>query len=236
MAAKPGMILSMGGALALMVTVALPAVAAVGARAGVSPSPATSSAAARATIGTTGTMTVAGFRSATFGMTEAQVRAAIDTDFGIKGHKILTGRNPAERTNILSVNVPGLIPNGGSAQVSYIFGYRSKKLIQVGISWSRKSDPKMTAKMLYDDGDVLRAHFMSAGYKPSSVRTNAALPNGLLMFRGEGASGHATVLLLQGSFKAAKSGRKLLTPSSLDLLYSENPLHPDVFRLKKGAF
>ncbi len=184
----------------------------------------------------TAALVVDGFRSAKFGMDEKAVRAEIQSDFGLKDDKIAAGENAVERTSILTVAVPDLIPQGGIAQVSYVFGYKTKKLIQVGVSWSQKTDPAMTAKMLYDNGDVLRTHFMAAGYTPSSVKTNAALPNGVLLFRGEGAEGHATLLMLQGVYSAEKDGRKALTPSSLDLLYSVNPTDPDIFKLPKGSF
>jgi len=180
---------------------------------------------------------VNGFRSATFGMNEADVKAAIQKDFGIKASAIASGENAAERTQVLSVLVPNLLQDGGSAQVSYVFGYKSKGLIQVGISWSRQTDPTITADKLVADGDVLRAHFLAGGYTPDSVKTGLALPNGLLLFRGEDAAGHATVLILEGSFKKAADGKQnILTPAGLALLYSADPAHPDIFKIAPGQF
>lgn len=188
------------------------------------------SADARATI------TVDGFRSAKFGMDEKAVRAAIAKDFATKEDKIQAGENAVERTQILTIEVPNLIPEGGMAQVSYVFGYSSKKLIQVGVTWSGKTDPKMTAKMLYDNGDVLRSHFMAEAYAPETIKTNVALPNGILMFRAADSENHATLLLLQGTFTTGDDGRKTLTPASLDLLYSADPNAPDIFKLPEGSF
>jgi hypothetical protein len=178
-----------------------------------------------------------GFRSATFGMDEADVKAAILKDFGIKAAAIASGENAAERTAVLSVTVPNLLEDGGAAEVSYVFGYKSKGLIQVGISWSHQTDPTITADKLVADGDVLRAHFLASGYVPSSVKTGLALPNGVLLFRGEDAGGHATVLILEGSFKKAADGKQnILTPAGLALLYSANPAHPDIFKIAPGRF
>src|SRR5690606_32650962 len=64
---------------------------------------------------------VDGFRSAKFGMTEAEVRDAISTDFGISGDDVIEGENTAERTRLLTVSVPDLLPEGGVAQVAYVF-------------------------------------------------------------------------------------------------------------------
>ena len=180
---------------------------------------------------------VSGFRSALFGMSQADVKAAIIKDFSLKPEAILTGENAAERTQVLTALVPNLLDGGGTAQVSYIFGYKTKGLIQVGISWSHATDTSITPDELYADGDVLRSHFMNAGYKPDSVKTGLVLPNGLLLFRGEDADGHATILILQGSFKASSDGKqRTLTPSALALLYSASPENPDVFKLAPGQF
>ena len=182
------------------------------------------------------TIVVDGFRSAKFGMDEEAVRAAILADFDIKEDGIQAGENAVERTKILTVAVPNLILDGGTAQVSYVFGYSTKMLIQVGATWSSKTDPEMTAKMLYDNGDVLRTHFLAEAYAPDSVKTNVALPNGILMFRGADAEDHATLLLLQGTFTTGEDGRNTLTPASLDLLYSSDPNEPDIFKLPEGSF
>jgi hypothetical protein len=180
---------------------------------------------------------VGGFRSASFGMHEADVKAAIEKDFGVKASAITAGENAAERTDVLSVTVPNLLEDGGAAQVSYVFGYKSKGLIQVGISWSHQTDPAITADKLVADGDVLRAHFLASGYVRDSVKTGLALPNGVLLFRGEDADGHATVLILEGSFEKAADGKQnILTPTGLALLYSANPEHPDIFKIAPGRF
>ncbi len=34
---------------------------------------------------------------------------------------------------MLLVKVPDLLPGGGTAEISYVFGYQSKKLIQVSV-------------------------------------------------------------------------------------------------------
>jgi hypothetical protein len=180
---------------------------------------------------------VAGFRSARFGMTQAEVKAAITKDFGVKADAIVAGDNAAERTQLLSVSVPDVLPGGGTAQVSYVFGYKSKTLIQVGVSWSAATDSALTEAQLYANGDVLRTHFVAEGYKPETIKTGLVLQDGILLFRGEDTDGHATILILQGQYKDAADGKqRVLTPTSLALLYSADPQNPDVFKLAPGQF
>lgn len=179
---------------------------------------------------------VDGFRSAKFGMDEQAARAAISSDFDIKDDAIKAGEHSVERTRLLSVSVPNLIRHGGVAQVSYVFGYLTKKLIQVGVTWSEQTDPTMTATMLYENGELLRNHFMSEAYAQSSIKTNVVIGSGIMMFRGIDAKGHVTLLLLQGTFASGQDHSNTLTPASLDLLYSATPNEPDIFKLPKGSF
>ena len=72
---------------------------------------------------------VSGFRDARFGMTEAEVRAAVKKSFAVKDTDIKTGANPIEGTALLIVRVDSLDPGPGPATITYIFGNKSKKLI-----------------------------------------------------------------------------------------------------------
>src|ERR1700676_2182131 len=65
---------------------------------------------------------VDGFRSAKWGMTDAQVKEAIRKDFNIAPDKMKSEENLAERTTVLSITVPELIESTGAARLSYIFG------------------------------------------------------------------------------------------------------------------
>lgn len=201
-----------------------------------SQSVATSQALESAEVDASTTIITDGFRSAKFGMDSDAVRSAIAADFEIEEGAVQSSENAVERTQVLTVAVPDLIPAGGIAQVSYVFGYSSKQLIQVGVTWSDKTDPEMTPKLLYDNGDVLRSYFMEQPYAPDSVRSNVVLPNGILMFRGADAMERATLLLLQGTYVTADDGSNVLTPASLDLLYSADPNEPDIFSLSEGDF
>lgn len=178
---------------------------------------------------------VSGFRSAKFGMSEADVRQAIMRDFAVKADAIRSQENTAEQTHVLMVAVPDLLQGGGKADVSYVFGYKTKTLIQVGAVWSKATDDKMTPDRLFSNANMLRAHFMQAGYRPETISTNAPVSNGILMFRGSDAKDHATMLLLQGTTEA-RDNQRLLTPNALLLFYVADAKSPDIFRLPPGQF
>ena len=177
-----------------------------------------------------------GFRSAQYGMDEEAVRAAIKSDFDVEGDAITVGSNTVERTKVLTIRVPDVLPDGGLADVSYVFGYTSGELIQVGISWSAAIDPTVDAQRLYANGDVLVAYFAAAGYVPETVRSGIVLNDGILLFRGEDSQGHATVLLLQGEFETLAEDQRALNPVSLALLYAKDSENPDIFQIQPGQF
>jgi hypothetical protein len=179
---------------------------------------------------------VTGFRSARFGMTEAQVRAAIERDLRVRSDDIRSDENKAEQTQVLDVRAADVLPGGGTATVSYVFGFKSKTLIQVGLSWSKATDEKMTPEQLFSNANVLRSHFLESGYKPDTIATNMPVNGGLLMFRGSDAREHTTVLMLQGTFSQGDNNQRVLTPTALLLFYIADAKSPDVYRLPPGAF
>jgi hypothetical protein len=179
---------------------------------------------------------ISGFRSARFGMSEKEVRAAISKDFNVKAAAIRSENNPSEHTQVLQVKVPDVLPGGGTAEVSYVFGFKSKTLIQVGVSWSKQTDEKMTPEQLFSNASVLRAHFMTAGYKPDTVASNMPINGGLLMFRGGDEKDHTTMLILQGTVAQGENNQRILTPTGLMLFYVVDAKTPDIYRLPPGSF
>jgi hypothetical protein len=179
---------------------------------------------------------VEGFRSAKFGMKEAEVRAEVEKDFKIKSDAIKSQDNPAELTHSLLVTVPDLLAGGGTAEVSYVLGYKSKTLIQVGTVWSKATDPAMTPERLFSNANILRAHFLGEGFKPETVTVNTPVNGGLLMFRGSDAKDHTVMLLLQGTFETKENNQRTLTPTGLLLFYVADAKSPDVFKLPPGQF
>lgn len=183
-----------------------------------------------------GIVKVEGFRSAKFGMTETEVRAAIVRDLGVKPSDIRAEDNKSEQTQVLLVKVPEVLPGGGGSEVSYVFGYKTKKLIQVGITWSKATDDKMTPDQLFSNSTMLRTHFVTEGYKQDTIATNMPINGGILMFRGSDDKERTTMLILQGTIAQGENKQRVLTPTALLLFYVADAKTPDVYRLPPGSF
>ena len=177
-----------------------------------------------------------GFRSAKFGMGEADVRSALAKDFSAKPEAIKAQDNASELTHSLLYSAPELLPNGGTAELSYVFGYKSKSLIQVGAVWSKGTDTAMTPEKLFSNANILRAHFVGEGFKPDSIAVNMPVAGGIVMFRGSDAKDHSVILLLQGTFENKENNQRVLTPTSLLLFYVADAKSPDIFKLPPGQF
>ena len=183
---------------------------------------------------------VDGFRSAHWGMTDAQVKDAIRKDFNIGADKVKSEDNLAERTTALTITVPDLLEGAGTARVSYILGYSSKKLIQVNVLWGNAADPQAAAEKVIAGANELRQLFVDAGYQPDTVVTNAKLPDGsILVFKGQDADKHTTLLRLQAGSVAPSAPAQGAEPpkpveaTALSLSYVLDAANPDIYRLKK---
>ena len=183
-------------------------------------------------------VSIDGFRSAHFGMSEAEIRKAIEADFKLSGSAVRPGDNPVERTRVLSVTVPDLVPDSGKAVIDYVFGFKSQRLIEVNVTWSAASDPANKPTTLLHIGATLQGYFQSETFPTGQAVANAMLANGgLLLFRGTDPGGHTVVLMLSGPVQQdTKEHKAQMTPTVLSLVYAADPTHPDVFRLQKGAF
>jgi hypothetical protein len=180
---------------------------------------------------------ITGFRTAKFGMTETQIRHEIANDFKTPANAIGEAVNPLQRTTVLSVLVPDLVPGGGAAVVNYVLGYQSHKLIQISIVWSPAFDPKITPAILAQDGESLQQYFATEGFPPDRITGDIPTQNGELMLRARDDIGNVVSLIISGTIAKDKASSKaLLTPTDLTLTYATDPLNPDVFQLTKGTF
>ncbi len=184
---------------------------------------------------------VDGFRSAHFGMNEDQVRQAIAADFKVQAQNILKQVNKVDRTTILSVKVPDLLPESGVAQVNYKLGFKSKKLIQIDVIWGAAVDAKVAPAALTAILINMRQYLQERGFAKEKTVVNATTPqaNILLMFRGEDDQGRVIALLGQFKLDAnAEKDKQLKTdePQAVILSYVLSPKAPDIFRIEKGKF
>ncbi len=181
-----------------------------------------------------------GFRSAKFGATEAQVRAAIRADFKLADAAIKDATHPLEQTRSLSIAVKDLVANSGEAQVAYVFGFRSKALIQVNILWNAP-DPAST-EVVIGAGNALRDYFVgqTTRFVKEQMKTNVQLPDGrILLFQGADDKGRAVELVMVVAARPPVQGQPAdPRPGSaqLRLLYVLAPGNSDIQRIGPGQF
>lgn len=197
---------------------------------------------------------VDGFRSAKFGMTAEEVKAAIVDDFDVARDAIATGENPVEKTTVIAVEVEDLIPDTGPARVYYILGYKSDKLIQVNVVWQPEDPERADAQRLVGAARILQDHFAEKPFPEDNVVANVPVQGRrILVFRGADDRGRTALVVLNlpseeggdpGSeegqsggqdetVEAEEGGAGAGTPQgrrfSLVLSYIENPESPDMY-------
>ena len=188
---------------------------------------------------------IKGFRSAAFGMTSAQVRQAIATDFGAAA-KITDNANPAEGTTALQVTVDHLDPGPGAAQVTYIFGATSKTLAHVNVVWVLQGEPTTEQRAAIITAAIQLTNYFQT--LPTPPKATAGVtptgPNGLLMFAAVDKKGAGVEVAADGisyQANAAADGKPTASPAPkgpavLRVSYIANAANPDIFRIKPGAF
>ena len=105
-----------------------------------------------------------GFRSAKFGMDEKQVLRAIRKDFKVT-KKNVKQKISIQKSKILTITIPKLMALGGTADIVYILGYKSKKLVQVNIDWGAGVTKIFDKDDVLNAANFLRRHFMNNRYK-----------------------------------------------------------------------
>jgi hypothetical protein len=184
------------------------------------------------------TTPIEGFRQARFGMSEQQVRQAIQRDFPAVANRLSRTTHPREKTTALTLTVEEVLPDIGPAQISYILGYTSKRLVQVNIIWT--SDGRTAARddALISAANALRDHFLTRYHPPDAIVANHQVgDNAILVFRAEQANGRMVLLLLTGTAAAGRVNRNPAPlPLALQLSYMRDHAHPDVFRIERGRF
>ena len=187
---------------------------------------------------------VKGFRSAHFGMTTKQVEQAIMRDFAIPVDAILKQFYALEKTVIFVIEVRDLIPDGGGSQVAYIFGYQSKRLIQVNVLWGWPVFPEAAPESVVATANILRRHFADKRFKKDGLLMNVPLSQGtIIVFRGSDVNDHMVLVQLTSTEavpaeeeKSKGKGNKPVARVSLRLSYINNPKKPDIFRLSPDKF
>ena len=137
------------------------------------------------------------FRSARFGMTEKGVLKSTFKDFKIPKSKIQRRVHPIEKTLSFNFQVNDLLPDNGKASLFYVFGFNSKRLIQVNVLWGRTTEEKPDPQRVVDTANQIRTHFLNHVFQKKGLAVNSKLPDGsVLVFRGVDAKGRMVILLL----------------------------------------
>ncbi len=187
---------------------------------------------------------VIGFREARFGMTEAEVRAAITKSFGIKSADIKPTPNPTEGTTLLIAHVESLDPGPGPAAITYIFGHKSKRLVQVNVVWgdNNPKDPP-DANAIIGAGTRLERYFQGFRWRKDTTRVGVPVgENTVVLFAGEDEKKGAVRLVVDGiKYQLNQEGKQTTSPDpkgapKLVINYIADRNNPDVARIEPGKF
>ena len=177
---------------------------------------------------------VEGFRSANFGMTEQQVRNAIRKDFALSGEKV-TAEEQADKTTVLSITVPekDLLPDIGPGRVAYVFGFKSKKLMQVSLSWGAPTH-EVSGEKLGAAAAALRDFFLSQNFPAENRVVNGQASDGsVVFFRGVDSQKRTVLLRVIGG---KPEGENVKPQFAMRLDYVLDVQNMDVFKISKGQF
>jgi hypothetical protein len=184
-----------------------------------------------------------GFRSAHFGMTEPELRAAVTKDFALKPADITSTANPIEGTTVLTAKLSALDPGPGPASVAYILGHTSKKLIQINVVWGDQSAPGSDPSAFVATGERLARYFAGYAWNKETTRSGIPVgPNTVVLFSGEDAKTGAVRLILDGvKYQVQKDGKDATSPEPkgpprIVINYIANRENPDVATIPKGQF
>jgi hypothetical protein len=187
---------------------------------------------------------VTGFRDLRFGMSEADVRASAAKAFAVKPADITSTPNPIEGTTVLTLKVNALDPLPGPAKIACIFGYNSKKLIQVNVIWGDEPSAPLDSTALITGGTRLERYFAGFNWRKDTTRTGIPVgENTVVLFSGEDEKKGAVRLIADGvKFQVQREGNQQTTspepkgPPKLIIHYIADRDNPDVAKIEPGKF
>jgi hypothetical protein len=185
---------------------------------------------------------IKGFRSATFGMTPAQVKIAATSDFG-PAAKVQEGSNAADGTQFVLVFVDHLDPGPGPAQIAYVFGATKKTLIAINVVWSTGATPtEQERAAIAQAGQQLAAYFQSG---PAPAKTGGLATfgtNGLRLYAAADKKNAGVEVMIDGVAYQRTGGDQPVAspppkgPATLRVSYAQDVDKPDIKALKPGSF
>lgn len=187
---------------------------------------------------------VTGFRETHFGMTETEVRASVIKSFGAKPADFTSAANPVEGTNVLTLRLRSLDPGPGPAQIAYIFGHKSKKLIQVNVIWAdEQSKSKIDPDAVIAAGTRLERYFAGFAWLKDTTRSGIPVgPNTVVLFSGEDDRRGAVRVVIDGiKYQMKREGSETTSPEpngspKLIINYIADRNDPDIAKIDRGKF
>jgi hypothetical protein len=187
---------------------------------------------------------VTGFRDARFGMTEPEVRAAIKKSFAVKDADIKTSSNPTEGTTLLIARVEWLDPGPGPADITYLFGTKSKRLNQVNVAWREDAPNKPSGAIaIVAAGTRLVRYFLGFSWHKDTTRVGIPLgDNAVVLFAGEDEKKRVVRVVFDGiKYQMNREGYQTTWadpkgPPKLVINYIGDRDNPDVAKIEPGKF
>jgi hypothetical protein len=175
---------------------------------------------------------ITGFRTARFGMKEPELREALSKDFGVTPASLTVTDAAGLGARTLSFLLDGLVPGGGIAQISYIFGYQRKDLIQISATWGGPNRSDVGAPQVEAAAAELKRYFRSLPLDPTLVAFDMRQGDGsVVLARARDSQGHVAMLIRSEVPDSVGAKRPML-----QLVYIRDDKQPDVFRIQKGLF
>lgn len=181
-----------------------------------------------------------GYRSAHFGMTEAAVLDAIEADFAIPPGSVERSANALEKTANLTVTVIDLVEFTGAAEIVYIFGYQSKKLIQINLLWRAPAGANDAEQRLQRAARIMANRVSLWGISKFETAPDTVTSDGAtLLFQGRGESGMIASISMSVPCEELASCSASETADDgcwLRVALIENVDAPDVYKIQPGQF
>jgi hypothetical protein len=155
---------------------------------------------------------ITGFRSARFGMSEAEVRAAVARDFKVEAPAIQVLFVAEQHTKVLTLALPQLNPGPCPAVLSYIFDSATGALVHINVSWlfPGEANPYQRAAIQFA-GERLAAYFHDLPSPPATVLAAGATgPQTVTFYAARDKDGHTVNVAADGVEIALKD--KTATP------------------------
>lgn len=220
----------LGGTIALaLVASSVPAATAT-----VAPLPSSSAAAKAMHV-------ITGFRSAHFGMTEPEVRAAIEHDFKPAGGAVTELDNPIEKTRVIALRLASLDPAPGTVNITYIFGASTQQLIHVNVVWSTGNAPTSGERLQMGTASAQLAGYFRAlqWQRGATTASVAADGSNAVVFAGVDPKDEAVEVRVSGVpiERRGKPSTDPVGPAVLHLAYFATTGRPDTSNaVKVGSF